>query len=1087
MFSRLVNNPEETKFREVRGFQELRLILDWSENQLVNAINKLINAENALGNLSIKGALAIIAHENHAYFIEEFILDESLTIPTEEEIDDDSGVDWNPEDLGLDDSVSFREFFESSSDKIKINHCEFIRWEPIKYFNINEIGLEKETINAILSRGYRGKDFPGIYEFQKKAYDNIMAGKDVAITAPTGTGKTLSFLMPIMDKILKEKKQGSICAMIVTPLKALTKDQELQISSFTKKLGIRVESWTGDVSQNEKDRIFGNPPEIILTNFDSIYYNSRNQNRFITFLKKIQILVVDEMHYYEGIHGSNVHHLITSIIRNNPKIQLIGASATIDNLQKFANRLFDRDDVTVISSVQKNTKMKFIMASPPSRNFDETLIRIAKLCQKENKQFLIFRDSITGTEKFAYKAQKRGIKIQNHRAGLTSDERKETESRLRNRDLDGLVCTPTLELGIDIGSIDVVVSASLVPWGNFKQRMGRAGRGNQMGYGILLLGDDPVAEWYKKYPQDYKTETNVFINPKNNRVSKMMIPYYGMNTSKEQNNLINVNEPIYKDPKYQKIFDIPSLFKKDGNYLIPNIWNIQRHIENYSIRGMGFNVNIFEDPYDGYTGPISGRKAIGSYSSPGAFEKLYEGGIYLHSTNPYKIIKTNLNPNDKTKEAEHYVIVQKIKSFKFHIKNKDEKKISIVEKYCNEQNLKYSNKEQAQELFLSNAYLEDMLKNKNILGRASYGIRYQNDVYLIKLDDEIPIDSKLLYFEKSKILHSFGENKEIWCVPTEKGFQPMSPHYTKPQWEKIPHKNDSEMDKRIVGGIDTLYGEIELETRVKGYKKFYLDNDQPYEINKEELEIIKNPETIFFDTKGIVYKFPLHDSDYYEVSKEDNYDKVVYVKNESKLLQEVKKSDENEQHEKYLKLKQTVRDGYHVIEHSIQHAGITVTSTSSENINGVFLKNDEIFEVIIYDNSGEGESGVTEAMFYKNNEILRRALEMIKFCPKKCENKTDSGCPYCTFMIRKCEEWNENLFKPFAINKLEEIVTAIFRDEIKQIEFSDSFDISSKIQIREKLMKYAHLINNVKEEIENLFYRIDKNFEEDYTTYHNKV
>ena len=146
------------------------------------------------------------------------------------------------------------------------------------------------------------------------------------------------------------------------------------------------------------------------------------------------------------------------------------------------------------------------------------------------------------------------MNIGTHRAGYTEWERKDIETKLKNRKIDGVVCTPTLELGIDIGSIDVVISNTLVQWGKFKQRMGRAGRRENMGYGILMLGDDPVSAWYKVHPRDYvDVENEVYINPKNDRVSKFMIPFRAKCTDEDKKNLIRKDEDLYLENK--NVFD----------------------------------------------------------------------------------------------------------------------------------------------------------------------------------------------------------------------------------------------------------------------------------------------------------------------------------------------------------------------------------------------------------------------------------------------------------------------------------------------------------------------------------------------------
>lgn len=545
----------------------------------------------------------------------------------------------NPETEPLD---FLKELEEKNDEKpsFVIHYRETMKYDAIRYENIENLHLYPP-----LEEANKGKiSFKGIFEYQKKTYEKIIAGKNVAITAPTGTGKTLSFVLPIVQKIINEGSYGKIHTVIITPIKALTADQFEQITRIAEPTPVRVGMINGDVSREDRSKILAKPPEILLTNFDFIYFHLKNSTYLAKLFQNFKILVVDEIHYYSGIHGSNIHHIIASLKRTNPNLQLVGASATIDNLKQFSQKLFDSSDIDVISSNQKNGITNFVMLEPVGISFTSLLMNFCKELRRQNKQFLIFWDSKTGVEKFAWRASKQGIQIEPHRAGLKPWERKEIETKLKSRKLDGLICTPTLELGIDIGSIEVVFSI-LVPWSQFKQRMGRAGRRDNPGYGFLILNDDPVSEWFKKYPEDYKNEHIVHINPKNKRVSNFMIPFRVLTTDKIKNNLIKKDEKIFQEN--MSVFKQKELFTETNESVEGKKGDIEKHLTKYNIRGMGEDVKVYQKPLEGITQKFDIKNEIGSETTPLAYQKFHVGAIYIHKKKVFKIIETHLLPNDE--------------------------------------------------------------------------------------------------------------------------------------------------------------------------------------------------------------------------------------------------------------------------------------------------------------------------------------------------------------------------------------------------------------------------------------------------------
>ncbi|HEX7258917.1 MAG TPA: DEAD/DEAH box helicase [Nitrososphaeraceae archaeon] len=189
--------------------------------------------------------------------------------------------------------------------------------------NLDELPLDDVLLNQLKS-----KKIKKLFKFQEEAIFNILRNKDTVIIAPTASGKTEAFCIPILQKIhdlktqvvnknnqwfnnKKEFRTEGIKAIFVYPTKALARDQLLKIIEYAKNMDIVVKIFDGDLTENEKQNFYEFPPDIVLTNFDSIHYHLLNNTKFIKLLNNtLEFLVLDEVHVYTGIFGSNVHYII---------------------------------------------------------------------------------------------------------------------------------------------------------------------------------------------------------------------------------------------------------------------------------------------------------------------------------------------------------------------------------------------------------------------------------------------------------------------------------------------------------------------------------------------------------------------------------------------------------------------------------------------------------------------------------------------------------------------------------------------------------------------------------------------------------
>ncbi len=209
--------------------------------------------------------------------------------------------------------------------------------EPKMGCKVYEKGLESEVTKYL-----KKIHISQFYKFQEEAIKEIVFGENVIIEAPTASGKTEAFLIPVIQKIKNSAESGSVFAVFVYPTKALARDQYPKIQNFTDKIGINVRVFDGDTKQLERREILENPPHILITNFDVIHYHLWHQTKFASLLTTLKILVVDEAHVYSGIFGSNVHYIIKRLKRIcSNKLQFVAASATLADAKEFCEKLFD--------------------------------------------------------------------------------------------------------------------------------------------------------------------------------------------------------------------------------------------------------------------------------------------------------------------------------------------------------------------------------------------------------------------------------------------------------------------------------------------------------------------------------------------------------------------------------------------------------------------------------------------------------------------------------------------------------------------------------------------------------------------------
>ncbi|MFX1515738.1 MAG: DEAD/DEAH box helicase, partial [Promethearchaeota archaeon] len=470
-----------------------------------------------------------------------------------------------------------------------------------------------------------------LFKFQEEAIKEILDSQDLCIIAPTGNGKSEGFLLPTLLKIRKNKGFG-VQLLIIYPMKALAKDQLRKIEDLANVLDLSVKVFDGDTSHYQRKKIYLDPPEILITNPDILHYHlgiGKNASQFQDLLAGLKIVILDEIHSYSGTFGSNMFFILKRLERVvGYKLQFIGASATVANAAKFVSRLLDRPVKVIECKNGRRGKLHFLILAPFSgmstldsmTNLVNSIMGLGKM--------LVFQDSHRSVELLYQKLGGASRKVGIHRAGLERKIREQVETDFRDGVLDLLVATPTLELGIDIGDLDIVITPPIAV-NRAMQRIGRAGRKGQESLAIILLNsEDPISHYYLQFPDRYYQDIeDVFFDPDNPTVTEQQLLCASLDSS------IDLSQGDFSQyaKTLRQLVTENLLTQINESVLMPTEAGREK-ARRYSIRGQTHEILI-----------KYGSRRIGKRAMPLAMLELYPGAFYYAAGARYRVVSFRFN------------------------------------------------------------------------------------------------------------------------------------------------------------------------------------------------------------------------------------------------------------------------------------------------------------------------------------------------------------------------------------------------------------------------------------------------------------
>ncbi len=329
---------------------------------------------------------------------------------------------------------------------------------------------------------------------QELAGEAILDGKNAVVLAPTAGGKTEASMFPALASLVAHEPDG-VGVIYIAPIKALLNNQETRLGMYAEMVGLRRFVWHGDVGDAAKRRFVKEPAEILMTTPESLEVMLVSPRSPVQRLfKDLRLVVIDEVHALAGTdRGAHLMSVIERIAPSSKNdVQRVGLSATVGNPEQ------------ILTWLKGSSKRDGVVVDPPKipakRDLSVGLFEsVAGLADEAagravGKKSLFFCQSRALTETVAERMRGREVDVFVHHSSVSLEERKAAEDRFAHGTNACIVCTSTLELGIDVGDLDAVYQANAPSSvSSFMQRMGRTGRRSGTSANTAFFCEDPEA------------------------------------------------------------------------------------------------------------------------------------------------------------------------------------------------------------------------------------------------------------------------------------------------------------------------------------------------------------------------------------------------------------------------------------------------------------------------------------------------------------------------------------------------------------------------------------------------------------------
>ncbi len=511
-----------------------------------------------------------------------------------------------------------------------VYHCELDQKPPSF---VSEPGAYSPEIQNILA----ALNINALYMHQHNSIASIRSGRHIVVSTPTASGKTLIYNLPVLERILARPDSR---AMYLFPLKALAQDQlrtfeamAAAVSGITPTAAI----YDGDTSTWHRKKIRENPPNVVLTNPEMLHLAFLPyHDKWAAFFSALETVVVDEVHTYRGVMGSHMAQVFKRFRRicenygSHPSF--IFSSATIANPSELCESLVDLPVPTESESGAARGKRHLVFLNPDASPANATIM-LLKAALHRGLRTIVYTQSRKMAELISVWAGSQSGqfagKISAYRAGFLPNQRRDIEQKLVSGELLAVISTSALELGIDIGDLDLCLlvgypGSIMSTW----QRGGRVGRSGDDSAVVLIAGEDALDQYIMRHPSAFfdKGPESAVINPYNPDILKKHLLCAAAELPLSVNDGWLKTEPVIR--AVDKLESKGQLLKSaEGDRYFSALKSPHRYVD---LRGAGERYSIIDTSTGDNLGDIDGFRA---------FRETHPGAVYLHMGKSYRVEK----------------------------------------------------------------------------------------------------------------------------------------------------------------------------------------------------------------------------------------------------------------------------------------------------------------------------------------------------------------------------------------------------------------------------------------------------------------
>lgn len=522
-----------------------------------------------------------------------------------------------------------------SDDRFKDNISYWHQTPPTEA----KYSLFPDEVDNRIKQALQNRGITSLYSHQRTAFDTAYQKKNFVAVTPTASGKTLCYNLPVLQEIIEREESR---ALYLFPTKALAQDQKSELNEIIEEVGLDVKCYTydGDTAPTIRQAV-RKAGHVVITNPDMLHSAILpHHTKWVAFFENLKYVVIDELHTYRGVFGSHVANVIRRLKRiaayYGSYPTFICTSATIANPKELAKELTGEPMELINNNGAPRGKKHFVFYNPPIVNKPLHIRKsgtvevndLAKLFLKEQIQTIVFAKSRVRVEIILRHLQEivkkeLGTKsIRGYRGGYLPKQRREIERGLRQGEIIGVVSTNALELGVDIGQLQVCImngypGSIASAW----QQAGRAGRRQDESLIIMVANSAPIDQYVISHPEYFfeRSPESARINPNNLIILVDHLKCASYELPFKQGELFGGEEV---DEILEFLADEQVLHHKGSTFY----WmNDSFPAHNISLRSASQENVIIIDQTD-----VANIKVIGEMDRFSAMTLLHDEAIYLH-------------------------------------------------------------------------------------------------------------------------------------------------------------------------------------------------------------------------------------------------------------------------------------------------------------------------------------------------------------------------------------------------------------------------------------------------------------------------